>query len=222
MKNVVAYYRLSKESKNKKNYGLDAQKLTVHHFYSDRLVKEFEEIESGGSMDSRTQLKAAIEYCVKNNCYLTVAKVDRLSRNTEDVLAIYKQLKNRLYCCDLPDVNKFTLTIYAAIADRELELIRLRVKAGLDVARKAGKKFGNPNAAAEGKKSIKAAHEANRQKALNNPNSIKAGGYICTLYKAGATFSQIADILNSEGFITSRGGTFYPASVQQLYKRYCK
>ena len=94
MKNIVAYYRLSKKSRNGLNYGIETQKMIVHHFYGDQIVKEYYELLSGGELSNREQLKDAILFCIKNNYTLAVAKVDRLSRKTEDVLSIYNQLNN--------------------------------------------------------------------------------------------------------------------------------
>ena len=65
-----------------------------------------------------------------------MAKIDRLSRDTEQSLSIYRNLDGRLNSCDIPHLDKFTLTLFMAIADRERELIGLRTKQALDQKRK--------------------------------------------------------------------------------------
>lgn len=60
-----------------------------------------------------------------------------------------------------------------------------------------------------------------QQKARSNKNNVKAAGYICTMMSAGKTFQQVADKLNSEGFLTARGKTFAPTTVQRLFERFC-
>jgi len=65
-----------------------------------------------------------------------VAKIDKLSRKTEQALQIYSELQARLESCDIPNLDKFTLTLFMAIADQERKLIGLRSKATLDEKRK--------------------------------------------------------------------------------------
>jgi DNA invertase Pin-like site-specific DNA recombinase len=78
----------------------------------------------------------AIELCKKENAVLVIAKIDRLSRNTEDALWIYRELDGRLESCDIPNLDKFALTLFMAIADRERELIGIRTKAALQEKKK--------------------------------------------------------------------------------------
>jgi DNA invertase Pin-like site-specific DNA recombinase len=219
VKNIVAYYRLSKKSKNGLNYGIETQKMIVHHFYKDQIVKEYYELLSGGELSNREQLKDAIQFCIKNNYTLAVAKVDRLSRKTEDVLSIYSQLEKRLVACDLPNFDKFTLTLHASLSDKERELIRIRTKSSLTVAKNKGVKLGNPRIEEINRTSIKLAQNAKKQKALNDPNNRKATGYIVSLRKSGCTFLEIASKLNREGFTTRTGREFWAATVRLLWKR---
>jgi len=219
MKNIVAYYRLSKKSRNGLNYGIETQKMIVNHFYGEQIVREYYELISGGELSNREQLKEAIQFCVKNNYTLAVAKVDRLSRKTEDVLSIYNQLNKRLVACDLPNFDKFTLTLHASLSDKERELIRIRTRSSLIVAKNNGAKLGNPRINEINRTSIKLAHAAKKQKALNDPNNRKASGYIKSLRESGLTFSEIASKLNQEGFTTRTGREFWAATVRLLWKR---
>lgn len=41
------------------------------------------------------------------------------------------------------------------------------------------------------------------------------------MIKSGKTLQQVADTLNAEGFMTARGKSFAPTTVQRLYERYC-
>ncbi len=220
MENIVAYYRLSKRSRNGLNYGIETQKMIVHHFYGPQIVREYYELVSGGELANREQLKHAIQFCIRNNYTLAVAKVDRLSRKTEDVLSIYSQLNKRLLACDLPNFDKFTLTLAASLSDKERELIKIRTQASLRVAKERnGVQLGNPRINEINRQSIKLAQLAKKQKALNDPNNRKASGYIKFLRQSGFTFSQIATKLNLEGFVTRTGRGFYPSTVRILWKR---
>ena len=59
-----------------------------------------------------------------------------------------------------------------------------------------------------------------REKADNNPNNKRAVAMLRTLVKEEHTLQEIADILNKEGFVTSKGGRFYKSTVYILIRRY--
>ena len=59
-----------------------------------------------------------------------------------------------------------------------------------------------------------------REKADNNPNNRRAVAMLRTLVKEAHTLQEIADILNKEGFVTSKGGRFYKSTVYKLIRRY--
>ena len=59
-----------------------------------------------------------------------------------------------------------------------------------------------------------------REKADNNPNNKRAVAKLRTLVKEEHTLQEIADILNKEGFVTSKGGRFYKSTVYKLIRRY--
>ena len=146
----VVYYRVSTKGQGESGLGLAGQKAMINNFLSpDQIAAEFTEVISAKVLPSeRPELAAAIQYAKQNGCGLAVAKVDRLSRVTEHALSIYQEMKGFLFSCDIPmtagaAMDKFTLTIYMAIADRERELIGIRTKAALAEIRKdqeAGKK----------------------------------------------------------------------------------
>jgi DNA invertase Pin-like site-specific DNA recombinase len=148
MNSYVVYYRVSTKRQGKSGLGLKAQKTYVNHFInSDQIVKEFTEVASAKYMDcdNRPQLCEALDYCIENGYTLVVAKVDRLSRKTEHALDIYNALEGRLISCDIPNLDKFTLTLFMAIADRERELISIRTKQALAERKKQGMKLGTPS-----------------------------------------------------------------------------
>ena len=59
-----------------------------------------------------------------------------------------------------------------------------------------------------------------REKADNNPNNKRAVAMLRTLVKEEHTLQEIADILNKEGLVTSKGGRFYKSTVYKLIRRY--
>jgi hypothetical protein len=58
------------------------------------------------------------------------------------------------------------------------------------------------------------------KKALMNPNNRRAIAMLRILVKQNLSLTEMADILNSEGFVTSRGSQFTAWSVSVLLKRY--
>ena len=55
---------------------------------------------------------------------------------------------------------------------------------------------------------IEKSNETNRQKALDNPNNKRAIAYLKILTKEGKSLSEMARILNEEGFVTAQGYKF--------------
>ncbi len=141
------YARVSTKRQGDSGLGLQAQRDIVKHFYPD-IHREFVEVRSGKNIQDRPILAEAIEYCLKHDMVLVVAKVDRLTRSTKDGLDILDRLKGRIRFCDLPgEPDKFMLTLFFAFAERERELISIRTKGALKSAKERGKMLGvsNPN-----------------------------------------------------------------------------
>ena len=68
---------------------------------------------------------------------------------------------------DNPHANKLTVHILAAVAQHERELISERTKAALAVAKKRGKRLGNPNLPEAAKRGVRALKANARQFAAN-------------------------------------------------------
>lgn len=217
----VAYYRVSTRQQGKSGLGLDAQKAIVTHYYPD-LVAEFLEVASGGFMTNRPKLEQAIRQCEKDTHTLVVAKVDRLSRKTTDALSIYERLDGRFKSCDLPAVGdedpgmfKFILTIQAALAERERELISIRTRQALAAARKRGQVLGRPESLTQEARAM--GPEAQRQLAISEYNGLS--GYITLMREKGSTYGKIAERLNKEGHRTRTGRVFEAMTVFRIVDR---
>lgn len=220
MNKYVVYYRVSTQKQGRSGLGLEAQRAYILHFLSpESIVAEFTEVRSGGKIENRPQLKDAMKLCNQFKYILAVATVDRLSRTTEDALMIFSRLEGRLFSCDIPQLDKFTLTLFMAIADRERELIRIRTKRALDAKRRRDGEWRKSKLKPEDRKK---GSEALKTKALENSNNKKVRELIYFYRQQNMSFQIIADKLNEAGFLTARNKTFQKTTVKRLYDRYCE
>lgn len=219
-KQYVIYYRVSTKKQGESGLGLDAQRAYVEHFYSEKpILAEFTDVRSGKTITKRPELQKALTLCKETGAILVVAKIDRLSRDTEQALSIYRELNGKLESCDIPNLDKFTLTLFMAIADRERELIGIRTKQALDQKRA---KVGEWRKAGPNEKKRLAGllgSEMAKEQAYENENSRRASALIQTLRSNGRTLVQIAEELNRAGFKTPRGKSFQATQVQRLFHR---
>jgi DNA invertase Pin-like site-specific DNA recombinase len=217
----VTYFRVSTKRQGDSGLGLQAQRAYIEHFYHEKsIIAEFTDVQSGKDVLNRPELRKALAICKERRAILVVSKIDRLSRNTEQALVIYRELEGRLESCDIPNLDKFTLTLFMAIADRERELIGIRTKGALiEKVKRSGQwrtgsqAFATGDAARLGHVTIKAA-------AAENRNSRPASAMIQQLRKEGLNWSEIARQLNQSGFHTPKGRSYQAIQVQRLHRRY--
>ena len=201
----VAYYRVSTDRQGQSGLGLDAQRAAVASFLAGRaLVAEFTEIESGRKND-RPQLAAALEQCRQTRAVLVIAKLDRLARN---VAFISRLLESgvEIRCCDMPDANRLTLHILAAVAEHEREMISARTAAALAAAKARGVRLGNPRPDMP-KLTAAAAQQAADFR-------MRLAPLICSLRVEGHSLRAIAAELNARGILTLRGRAWQASTVR--------
>lgn len=213
----VFYFRVSTKKQGESGLGLDAQRAYVNHFYCDKpVLAEFTDVRSGKTISKRPELQKALALCQQQGATLVVAKIDRLSRDTEQALQIYRELDGRLESCDIPNLDKFTLTLFMAIADRERELIGLRTKQALDQKRLQVGEWRRGGANDKKAAAGLIGAQAVREQAGENENNRRAKAMATMLRASGKKYQSIADQLNLAGFKTARGKTFEPTQVRRL------
>ena len=200
--------------------GVEAQREIIHnHVKNKPILAEYIETESG-KKSNRPQLLAALAMCRKTNSILIVAKLDRLSRN---VAFTSKLLESdvEIVFCDFPEANKLVLHIISSIAEYEAGLISQRTKQSLKAKKARGYRLGkSENLLNKLDQAVKNSNRTNHQKALDNPNNKRAIALLKNLVKEDRSLSEMARILNSEGFVTSKGCQFRASQVSILLKRY--
>lgn len=216
----VAYLRQSTKKQEVSGLGIEAQREIIHSYLSPETpIAEFVETESGRHND-RPKLTEALALCRKTGSTLIVAKLDRLSRN---VAFVSKLLESdvEIKFCDFPEANKLVLHIIASISEYEANLISTRTKQSLEAKKARGFALGKPENLTDNlDKAISNSRKTNMKKARENPNNKRAAAMLRILMKQNLSLTQMADILNSEGFVTSRGSQFTAWSVSVLLKRY--
>ncbi len=138
---IIGYVRVS----------TDQQSTAMQRDVMERLSPEriFEDVGYSGSKASRPGLDAAMEY-LRPGDTLSVWRLDRLGRSTVNVLNMIKELADKgIGFQSLTEgidtttaQGRMLLTILAAFAEMEREILIERTRVGLDAARARGKVGG--------------------------------------------------------------------------------
>ena len=228
--NIVAYYRVSTTRQGKSGLGLEAQKEYVKLAAESNgwtIVDEFTDTASGTiAPTERTQCKAALAACVEHGATLVVAKLDRLSRDVEDIAGLIKRVPFKV--ATMPTADSFQLHIYAALAQQEREFIAQRTTAalaGLKAKANAGnkeaqEKIANRDAgrAAAHVKGTGAATAAAQAAADTNAKALKTV-IQSGMFEGVKTLLGMANHLNAKGVKTARGSKFSPMTVKRTVER---
>lgn len=112
------------------------------------------------------------------------------------------------------DVDPFILHLYAALSEKERNLIAGRTKAALAVKKAQGKVLGGPELP-EAREAAQVVIKTNADRYAANVLPI-----IREAQKAGAsTLRDVADALNARGVATARGGRWHATSVKNVLER---
>ncbi|WP_160165386.1 recombinase family protein [Nonlabens ulvanivorans] len=216
MKKFIAYYRVSTKEQGISGLGLQSQKDSILKYIkstSGVLVESFTDIKSG-SDNNRENLNKAIIACQTNKATLIVKKLDRLSRSGFKIAVRLEDLGVSYIESDSPNDNELLKNLKLAIAKDERQKISERTKAALKVKKEQGFKLGSPNNLTnEGRR--KGALSMRFKKQLNQ-NNRRASSYAKVLREKGFTLQSIADDLNENGFLTSRGYKFNSIQISRL------
>lgn len=199
--------------------GVEAQREIIHnHVKNKPILAEYIETESGKKFN-RPQLLAALAMCRKTNSVLIVAKLDRLSRNVAFTSKLLESDVEIIFC-DFPQANRLILHIISSIAEYEAGLISQRTKQSLQAKKARGIKLGkSDNLMNKFEQAIYNSSRTNKAKAENNPNNMRAIALLRSLSMQGKSLSEMTDLLNEQGFVTSKGCQFQITQVKRLLVR---
>jgi len=222
MKQAVAYLRVSSDKQGASGLGLEAQRAALAVFSAAEgieLLGEFVEIETGkgsDALDRRPQLKAALEAARRGKVPVIVSKLCRLSRDVHFISGLMAH-KVPFIVAELgADTDPFVLHLYAALAEKERNLISQRTTEALKAAKARGKKLGNPTNLDKARETAAQTVTIRADRFAGNVAPV-----ISQIQSKGiTTLRGIAAELEQRGITTSRGNTSWTAAaVANVLKR---
>lgn len=218
---LVGYVRVSSESQAD-NTSLAEQRKKIEAYcyaFGHELIAVFEEVGSGKNAEQRPQFQQALELVRTNADGIVSAKLDRLARNTRDVLALVEdtlQPSNKaLVLLDLQvdtstPTGRMILTVMAAVATLERDVINERTQGGRKAkAENGGYAFGSP----------KFGQKALDGELVSDSHEQEVIDIIRRHHKSGKSLRAIADFLNQNGYTAKRGKTWQHTSVKTVLDR---
>lgn len=224
MKKIIAYYRVSTKKQGQSGLGLEGQQAAVEAFANQenaKILQAYTEVETGKRAD-RPALAQAIGHAKLAKAQLVVAKLDRLARNVAFLSSLMESGVD-FVACDNPHANRLTIHILSAVAEDEAHRISQRTKAALAAAKRRGVKLGSArpghwNGRERGwQQATKAAAKRRSEQARDAYAFLVP--LMIELRESGESFQAIADRLNADGHMTTRGKPWTGTQVWRVLKR---
>jgi DNA invertase Pin-like site-specific DNA recombinase len=204
---AVGLYRVSTAEQGHSGLELEAQQASVRAYVAAQgwtLVAEYRDLASGKD-DRRPGFQAALARCRQLGAVLVAARLDRITRRAHTLSGLLEE-GYQIRAADMPGADDLMMRIYAAMAQKERELISERTRVALAAARARGAVLGGdrdtgrlraPSAAAATQARHMAAERAAHRLALE----------VERLRRDGVTGqAAIARALTERGVPTPRGG----------------
>jgi DNA invertase Pin-like site-specific DNA recombinase len=220
MKKAIAYLRVSTAEQNKSGLGEAAQRMAIEQFAKREgleITAEYFEAESGKGSDAlskRPKLASALAKAKKEDSYIIVSKLDRLSRDVHFISGLMAQGVPFVVAELGMDADPFMLHLFAALGEKERQLISDRTKAALKAAKLRGQILGNRTNLAQAQ-----AQGVARNKAAADTFANKVWPMIDAYLKNGLSMRAVASQLNDQGVSTARGGLWQAVQVSAIQKR---
>ena len=207
---AVRLYRVSTAEQGHSGLGLEAQQASVRAFVGSQgwtLISEHSDIASGKD-DRRPGFQAALLKCRQLGAVLVAARLDRITRRAHTLSQLLEDGVS-IRAADMPGADDLMMRIYAAMAQKERELISARTKAALAAAKARGTVLGGdrgyrpargPDAAAAAQARRLEAERTAYRLAIEVETS-RAAGLV--------SHAALAQALTARGVPTPRGGAVW-------------
>jgi DNA invertase Pin-like site-specific DNA recombinase len=201
------------------------------------VLGEYTEVETGKTLRksmTRPELSKAIAHARSAGATLLIAKLDRLARNVAFTSALMESGLD-FVCCDMPQADRFTLHIIAAVAEREGEMISQRIRDALGALKLRGKKLGSAlpghwDGLTKAGESRLSRREFGLRKARQAAGKVVAEDmakrydpivpWVREMRESGMTLPAIVDALNVKGCMTTRGNKWNVATLHRMISRF--
>ena len=151
---VALYLRVSTSNQTTENQRIDLENVAINRGWT--IVETFRDEGISGSKDrsERPALDRMLKDAVRGKFDLiAVWSIDRLGRSLQHLIETVNQLQavgvdlymHQQAIDTTTPAGKLAFSIFGAFSEFERSLIRERVKAGLDRARRSGTKLGRPS-----------------------------------------------------------------------------
>lgn len=217
----VIYTRVSTDEQGKSGLGLEAQQRDIDYFLSNHpgeVIGSFTDIDTG-SNDARPGLTKALKLIRSHKgAELLVSKLDRLSRDVAMIATLMKDREVAFRIATMPSADRFSIHIYAALAEQERKMISDRTKAGLASARARGTQLGGTRIRkVDGVEALAAANQVKQANA--DAFAERVADVVLPMRAARVPIKEIAERMNKMGVPASGGGRWHIATVQRVLKR---
>jgi DNA invertase Pin-like site-specific DNA recombinase len=193
-------------------------------------IIQFDEPETSSRipMDERVKLKEMLD-SVKKGDTLVIYKLDRLARDGEELVYIYrsKLIKKGINVVSLyePHIDNANIHIYAFLGETERNNIRVRTKSGLKRKQANMEKVGTVWYGYKTDETRLQLHKENTHSYgkpyLLIPDETEQRGLSLMIdwHKQGMSYQEIADALDSKGYKNRKGKPFQKMSVYRILQR---
>ena len=214
MKPAVIYRRVSTSEQGKSGLGLEAQASALARFCAAEgfeVIAGFDDVGSGKlGLEGRPGLTAALAKAARLKCPVVVSKLDRLSRDVAFISGLMARGVPFIVAELGADVDPFVLHLFAALGQKERQLISQRTKDALAPmvgTGRLGNKTNLTEAQARGRAGNVAASAAFARRVLPLVGRLKAGGL---------SMNAIAGQLNASNMPTMRGGQWTAKAISRV------
>lgn len=204
--NLIAYRRVSTETQHASGLGLEAQTAAVERYASEHghtIAQWHEDVASGAKADRQGFQLAMTALHAREADGLIVAKLDRMSRSSTQVLQILDAAKREGWALIMLDLGidtstptgRYAATILGAGAQLERDMASVRTREACEARRiRLGGKLPGTRPSV--------------------PETVRVRVY--ELRDEGRTLKEIANLLTVEGARTAQGGQWHPSTVKHL------
>ena len=190
-KKYISWRRVSTLKQGRSGLGLEAQQEIIRYFIEreqGEIIADYTEVYTGKDLQGCKELRKAMAHAKEVGAVLVVAKSDRF-RNTQEALQIYEEMgEGNIMFCDLPHTDKFTLTLFFALAEREALIVSIRTKQALAAKKARGETWErNTDTSAARAVSCKMRTDARLDWLFNSV----VGKYVQSRWQQGWSFTEI-------------------------------